>query len=818
MPLAVNHPVRLVYSLLLSGGLALACASGSAAIFQAEDYSAAFDTTPGNTGKVYRSQNVDIQACSDSGGGYNVGWIEASEWLSFNNLVIPTSGDYMIRARVASPTGAAMVVDLNAGAIKLAELTLPNTGGWQSWSTVTKVVKIDAGTYNLGVYATSGGWNFNWIEIVSCQNADCGLAVPGRVEAEQYSRFFDTTSGNTGGALRNDNVDIEVTSDAGGGYNIGWIAPSETLGYNINVAMSGRYKITARTATPNTGKFFRLKLDGNDLGQRLELPTSGAWQNWRDASIEAPLTQGVHQLDAYFDTGDFNLNYLDFDYLGPIEAPSDWKLVWSDEFSGNQLDLSKWSRTVSGTGGGNSELQYYTDRTQNSYVSNGTLKITALKETFAGPDGTRNYTSGRLDSRNKGDWKYGRMEISARLPYGQGIWPAIWMLPTDNIYGGWAASGEIDIMEAVNTTAAGGNDVHGTLHYGGAWPNNTYTGKPYTPTTSIVNNFHQYTVEWEPGEIRWYVDGKLYQTQNAWHSGNANAKYPAPFDQRFYMILNLAVGGNWPGNPNGTTQFPQTMEVDYVRVFQKTTGASSSAASSSASSSSANPALKVMSYNLRTTPAGDEGERFWDNRKAELVRAIHTQTPDIIGLQEATREQHDYVKAGLGSNWGSSPLRQIVYRRDLFEVAQSGVVELVADVWGKRSSEWLKLRRTSDKREFLFFNNHWGVDGNAQQGSANILRDTMGGINQNWALPTILLGDLNAPPGSGPINTLANQTPLQSQFSGNTFNGWNTSANVQLDYVFTSKLTKLNCNVISYREGTTPPSDHFPIYCELRVQ
>jgi endonuclease/exonuclease/phosphatase family metal-dependent hydrolase len=134
------------------------------------------------------------------------------------------------------------------------------------------------------------------------------------------------------------------------------------------------------------------------------------------------------------------------------------------------------------------------------------------------------------------------------------------------------------------------------------------------------------------------------------------------------------------------------------------------------------------------------------------------------------------------------------------------------------ASEWLKLRRTSDKREFLFFNNHWGVDGNAQQGSANILRDTMGGINQNWALPTILLGDLNAPPGSGPINTLANQTPLQSQFSGNTFNGWNTSANVQLDYVFTSKLTKLNCNVISYREGTTPPSDHFPIYCELRVQ
>lgn len=216
-------------------------------------------------------------------------------------------------------------------------------------------------------------------------------------------------------------------------------------------------------------------------------------------------------------------------------------------------------------------------------MKDGYLNITALKKTTQGPGKfdddpaynpqdtsvTRDYSSARLRSKNKGDWRYGRMDIRAKLPQGQGIWPAIWMLPTASAYGAWPLSGEIDIMEAVNTNAAGGNAVYGTLHYGNPWPNNKYTGTNTSPATPIWQEFHTYSVEWEAGEIRWYVDNNHYatQVQSGWFTA-ATSKPGAPFDQAFHMILNLAVGGEWPGSPNAPTTFPQTMQVDFVRVYQ----------------------------------------------------------------------------------------------------------------------------------------------------------------------------------------------------------------------------------------------------------
>ena len=168
---------------------------------------------------------------------------------------------------------------------------------------------------------------------------------------------------------------------------------------------------------------------------------------------------------------------------------------------------------------------------------------------------------------DKGNWTYGRFEVRAKLPTGKGLWPAIWMMPTDSEYGSWAASGEIDIMELL------GHEpymVHGTLHYGGEWPYNSHSGDYFLLKDGQVfpDDFHTFGLEWEPREFRWYVDGELYQTQNDWHTDGGN--YPAPFDKRFYIILNVAVGGNWPGNPNTLTQFPQAMLVDYVRVYKKT--------------------------------------------------------------------------------------------------------------------------------------------------------------------------------------------------------------------------------------------------------
>ena len=175
----------------------------------------------------------------------------------------------------------------------------------------------------------------------------------------------------------------------------------------------------------------------------------------------------------------------------PDATREGWVLVWRDEFSGNEIDMSKWSFEVNGQGGGNNELQYYTDRSDNARIENGALVIEARSESFTGSDGTRDYTSARLRTANKGDWTYGRIEARIRLPFGQGIWPAFWMLPTDWVYGGWAASGEIDIMELVGHEP---NVVHGTLHYGGPWPENTYSGDGYSIDEPFANDFHTFAV------------------------------------------------------------------------------------------------------------------------------------------------------------------------------------------------------------------------------------------------------------------------------------------------------------------------------------
>ena len=268
-----------------------------------------------------------------------------------------------------------------------------------------------------------------------------------------------------------------------------------------------------------------------------------------------------------------------------------WELIWSDEFSGSKIDTTKWTFLKNCFGGGNDELQCYTDRTKNAVVKNGQLHIIARKESIHGQDkddedpnynvndtsATRSYSSARLRTKTKGDWKYGRMEIKAKMPQGQGIWPAIWMMPSEWKYGFWPRSGEIDIFEAVNSnTGIFGNKIHGTLHYGDFPPKNNLSGTEYTPATNIWDNFHRYSVEWEEGEIRWYVDNVHFatQTKDAWftlyddNGKTIRSQKTEPFDQKFHLILNLAVGGEWPKAPTSATHFPQQMDVDYVRVYR----------------------------------------------------------------------------------------------------------------------------------------------------------------------------------------------------------------------------------------------------------
>src|SRR5438552_6426960 len=245
------------------------------------------------------------------------------------------------------------------------------------------------------------------------------------------------------------------------------------------------------------------------------------------------------------------------------DAPPGWGLVWSDEFNGHALDTSKWEFEVNARGGGNNELQYYV--TNNVHVRDGFLSIEAHREHYQGTEGTRDYTSSRIRTRFKGDWMHGRFDIRAKLPKGKGIWPAIWMMPTDECYGDGPKSGEIDIMELLGHEP---DKEYGTLHYGDPAKGHASKGASYTLTQgTFSDDFHVFRLDWELGTMRWYVDDHLYQTQTNWHT--RTKAFPAPFDQRFHLILNLAVGGNWPGNPDSTTVFPQTMAVDYVKVYRK---------------------------------------------------------------------------------------------------------------------------------------------------------------------------------------------------------------------------------------------------------
>jgi beta-glucanase (GH16 family) len=256
-------------------------------------------------------------------------------------------------------------------------------------------------------------------------------------------------------------------------------------------------------------------------------------------------------------------------FAAPAKHPAPkWQLVWSDEFSGpagSLPDAAKWTLEVSGHGFGNDELEYYTARPENIHVENGNLVITARKESFTGSDGvTREYTSGRLNTAKKFDQQYGRFEARIKIPKGQGIWPAFWLLGSDKDEVGWPACGEIDIVENVGFEPA---KIHGSLHGPKYSGENPLTGAlTLPPPQRFADDFHLFAVEWEPEAIRFYVDDVLYETQTP---DNIPSHKHWAFDHPFFVILNLAVGGKWPGNPDATTEFPAVMLVDYVRVYRQ---------------------------------------------------------------------------------------------------------------------------------------------------------------------------------------------------------------------------------------------------------
>jgi len=244
-----------------------------------------------------------------------------------------------------------------------------------------------------------------------------------------------------------------------------------------------------------------------------------------------------------------------------------YNLLWHDEFEGDSLNTDIWTREVREVGWTNNELQAYVDSEDNVFVKDGNLILKALDS----GDGT--YTSGKVNSQNKADFQYGKVVARAKVPEGKGLWPAIWMMPKDEeYYGQWPKCGEIDIMEVLCDDLT---RSYATIHYGEphAEQQGTYVINNVLKSGTFASDFHDYSVEWEPGEMRFYVDDINILVVNDWFSavqGEDEKEYPAPFNQPFFVQMNLAVGGNWPGDPDENTDFDKAeFAIDYVRVYQK---------------------------------------------------------------------------------------------------------------------------------------------------------------------------------------------------------------------------------------------------------
>ena len=280
------------------------------------------------------------------------------------------------------------------------------------------------------------------------------------------------------------------------------------------------------------------------------------------------------------------------------ERPAEWSLVWSDEFEGNQLDRTKWKPEMSCWGGGNNERQCYTDRSKNIRVAGGQLHLIAHKEKFRGPDRppeiaanpnpkkAQPYTSGKIRTLGISSWKYGKVEFRAKPPKGQGTWPAVWMMPSNNHYGGWPRSGEIDILEGVNLGASclqcegnvGENRMISAIHFGDYTPNNKLRDtRVALPSKALPSDdFHVWTLEWGKGLMRFYLDGRKYWelTEKDWHSASpkADGNPVAPFDQPFYIMANLAIGGKLSedNNDKGVAEnvAPAIFAIDWIRIYQ----------------------------------------------------------------------------------------------------------------------------------------------------------------------------------------------------------------------------------------------------------
>ncbi|NLG84818.1 MAG: family 16 glycosylhydrolase [Firmicutes bacterium] len=472
---------------------------------------------------------------------------------------------------VASSLGSSVGFTLTKGDY---EVKVSDTG----YETATYRVNLTA-TYTLTAELRA-------VNLLANEGFDAPLssAVPdanGNLDTAGSWTFYLNSGGAGSAAIEEGAAKIGVTNTGSAAWAV------QLMQAPVVVEKGAKYKITFAARASSAGMKVTIKVGGT--GDRSwtayfqgEKSLTAEW-----ATYEATFTMGQDtdenaRFEFWFlNTGTYYLDNIKFMKTGEEEIPMEgnkieadedavenWQLVWSEEFNGPEVNREIWNFEIGNghangiPGWGNNELEYYTDG-ENASIVDGNLAIEARKETRTDQYGTYDYTSSRMTTKGKFEVKHGRIEVRAKLPEGKGIWPAIWMLGNDIGEVGWPACGEIDIMELVGHLPS---TVYGTAHGPGGSVGSGYN----LPAGKFSDDFHIFAIEWDADEIEWYVDGRLYHVLNKYEYGASSWV----FDHPFFLILNVAVGGNWPGAPDETTVFPQRMIVDYIRVYRDTNPAS----------------------------------------------------------------------------------------------------------------------------------------------------------------------------------------------------------------------------------------------------
>jgi beta-glucanase (GH16 family) len=579
---------------------------------QAENYDTggqgvAYNVTSVNgSANNYRSDGVDLEVTTDTGGGHDLGWTTGGQWFKYT-VNVANTGTYMVTFRVAAINAVTdgFHISNSSGTNLTGNVNVPATGGWQTWTNVVVSVVLPAGQQTLTYNQDNPGWNVNYFTISTTEGPFGGTpaAVPGTVQAENYDiggqgLAFNVSSVNgSNNSYRSDGVDLEVTTDTGGGDDLGWTTAGQWFKYTVNAASAGTYTVTFRLASPNgiTDGLHISNSSGANLSGSVNVPATGGWQNWTNVTATVTLPAGQQVLTVNQDNAGWNINYMSFASsgggTGSCSGVSNitvngvtYTPTWCQEFNGaaGSPDTTAWNFDLGNNNGwGNGEVEVYCGPP--GYPSNPAQCPTTFSTSTAPVyiDGSghlviqpRNvsgtWISGRMNTEGKQNFQYGILEASIQIPNttNQGLWPAFWSLGSNITTVPWPTCGEADFMEnwspqVDNGPGPGGNNS--TIHT--AKTGGTGVGSRYTfPSGEAADTaFHTYGIVWTQNQMQFFVDNAATPFFTATPS-SLPAGDTWPFNANIFTLLNVAVGGTLGGSTTGLTN-PGPMLVDYVRYY-----------------------------------------------------------------------------------------------------------------------------------------------------------------------------------------------------------------------------------------------------------